>query len=774
MFAGIPIWWALGVFQIAFLCFTLPMLVHLLRLRRIMVPRGFSVWILLLVWVAGGVLVLQVDAPGAVPGASAARYLTFSLRMTWYLCATVALLYVINTARSLRSERIAYALGWMFVSLAVGGLLALAVPTLEFTTPFEALLPRAVSSNGFVASMVHAQAAQVQDFLGYAEPRPSAPFAYANQWGVAIVVTAPMFVAGWWNYGGTPRKLVPVILALAVLPIVSSLNRGMWAALLVIAAYALVRSGLQRRPGLLFGVVGTLATLACVVWVSPLGTLINRRLNTPHSNETRSSLGLLTVRSTLEGSPIMGFGTTRDVQGNFNSIAVSASSTCPGCSPAPLGTQGNLWELIFGAGFVGIALYLAFMISQLVRYLPARTPLAIAAQASLIGVLITSPVYNLIHPVLIAVMIAMGILIREGNRASLYTLADTLMPLRRSMPLIVVAMILGAGAGAAFQARKGVESIATQRVLVPQSDLFGVSTRPLSLDSEALLVRSRRVLEGAADNISMSVDQLAANVRVTAEPNTRILLIHVEAPSASSAKEAALLVSEGYLKLRSEMAERARGSLRERREAELEDLGAAISSAQRVLAQLGTESPTLADEITQLRQQSLAAGAALAAVEGELDAGSVLNNPTAVTPLDPWVISVGSGLMLGLVTGMCAAWFWAGQIPVLHAVGRSDLRIPVIGRVHVGRRRVNQEDISRAARMTAAYEPLAGVLADASSHRARRLADALDSELVGPRRGGHRILLVASRRAPSGGLESAISIAEQMNLDPVGVLLIED
>lgn len=774
LFGGIPIWWALGLFQIAFIVFTIPMLVHLLRQRWVLVPNGFAIWLLLLAWVAGGILVLQVDAPGAVPGESPARYLTFALRMTWYLCATVAMLYVVNTERVLRTSRVAFAVGCMFLSLVAGGILALLSPTFEFTTPFEAILPGSLSGNGFVASMVHARVAQVQDILGSAEPRPSAPFAYANQWGVAIVVTAPMFVIGWWRQGGIYRKVVPIVLAVSLAPIVASLNRGMWAALLVMTAYALVRSGIFRRPILVIGAACVFAAVAAGVWAAGLATVVVNRLNTPHSNEGRSNLGQLTVRSTLEGSPIMGFGTTRDVQGNFSSIAGGASAICPGCSPAPLGTQGNLWELIFGAGFVGLFLYLLFMIHQLVRYSSATTPIAIAAQASIIGVLVTSPVYNLIHPILIAVMIILGILVREGSRGGYPTLAEVVLPIRRSVPIVLVVTVAGALAGGAIQAKTGVDAVATQRVLVSQADLLGVSARPLSLDSEALIATSQDVLVRASEISGVGVEELADGVSISVEPNTRVMIVRVAVPDASRAQAGSAAISEAYLEKRLAMARAARESLRERHEGELVRVGGAIATAQRAIAGARVRNPALLEEVARLRQLSVSTGAVLSGLEGELDPGTILAQPRIVIPLDPWVVSISSGLMVGLMLGLCTAWWVAGRFPVLHNVGRAELTTAVVGRIGVTKGQLLASDVERAARVLSIYEPLAAVLADPSDPRARRLAADLDSRLDPPQRSGRRALLVTCNRARVGSLERTTALAGRMNLDVVGLILIED
>ena len=69
----------------------------------------------------------------------------------------------------------------------------------------------------------------------------------------------------------------------------------------------------------------------------------------------------------------MGFGSTRDVQGSFASIAGASTPDCSACGVPPLGTQGHLWGVIFSQGLVGAALFLAFFALALSRCWRCRT-----------------------------------------------------------------------------------------------------------------------------------------------------------------------------------------------------------------------------------------------------------------------------------------------------------------------------------------------------------------------------------------------------------------
>src|SRR3954451_15564469 len=81
MLVPYPLWWALGTTDLALVVFAIPMATWLLKRSRVLSPRGFGWWLLFLVWVAGGVVMLQVDAAGTVSDTHATRYLTWLYRL---------------------------------------------------------------------------------------------------------------------------------------------------------------------------------------------------------------------------------------------------------------------------------------------------------------------------------------------------------------------------------------------------------------------------------------------------------------------------------------------------------------------------------------------------------------------------------------------------------------------------------------------------------------------------------------------------------------------
>jgi len=151
---------------------------------------------------------------------------------------------------------------------------------------------------------------------------------------------------------------------------------GALAAMFIFVAVKFAMSGRFLMIGAFLGVV---VVLVATVILSPLGSLVSQRLDNGNSNQGRTNLGTLTITSMASGSPIIGFGSTRNVSGNFNSIAAGSTVKCPRCTPPPLGTQGQFSLVIFSTGIGGIILYLAFFLRMFIGHIRLKTPYAVAA-----------------------------------------------------------------------------------------------------------------------------------------------------------------------------------------------------------------------------------------------------------------------------------------------------------------------------------------------------------------------------------------------------------
>ena len=140
LFLGFPLWWALGLAQLIFFLMAAAMAVILHKQGSLRVPHGFGIWLLFLAWMLAGALLVKANAPDTVPGGGLGRLAGFGVWGLWYLSITIAMLYVVNTTKTVSSQRIVRLLGWMFVVTTGFGVMVILVLIFEFTSPMEALL----------------------------------------------------------------------------------------------------------------------------------------------------------------------------------------------------------------------------------------------------------------------------------------------------------------------------------------------------------------------------------------------------------------------------------------------------------------------------------------------------------------------------------------------------------------------------------------------------------------------------------------------------------
>lgn len=411
-----PLWWVIGVSHFVFLIAAGVMAWELLRRRPIYAPTSFGLWLMFLIVIVAGAGLLWVQPPGTVPVAGLGKLFPYTYRLIWYLAITIVALYVVNIPeRELPTQRIMRALSWMFVYTLAGGLAGLAIPNVDFPSLLELVLP--VGKEGFIYSLVHPSIVSASDFLGYEQARPTAPFAYANAWGNNFGLFLPFFIGTWFaKDAGWRRPVGVVLLALAMIPIAYSLNRGLWGGLFAALLLVSFKLAMMGRTRVLQVIVAVLAVGAIVFVSSPLYDTVTLRINTPHSNERRGTVASEVVSKTAELSPLFGYGDTRAVAGSFNSIAGGETPDCHQCAAPPLGTQGFMWRLIFTTGLVGTLLFLSFMASQFFRFIGARDPVAIIGCTVIFMGLIFSFVYDSLESPLFTIMIAIGLMNRRFVR----------------------------------------------------------------------------------------------------------------------------------------------------------------------------------------------------------------------------------------------------------------------------------------------------------------------------------------------------------------------
>lgn len=763
LFAGMPVWWLLGMAELAFLVATVPMAVFLVRNRIIRVPSGFGVWLLWLAWLLLGVMVLQVDVAGTVGGANPGRYLTFAYRYAWYVAATVVALFVLNARHILSAQKVAQSVAWLFVVMIGGGLLGLLAPGIQLSSALQVLLPHGIATNGFVEDLIQIRAAQIQQVLGTPQPRPSAPFSYTNEWGFITALSMPLFVVAWWSRGRHWRVALVGVLAVALVVIIASLNRGMWVAILSAISLVVIQSAVRGRMRALLVSVVVVAAGVVVVLTTPLGEIILERLANGVSDEGRESLAVTALSTAAQGSPIVGFGTTRDLAGTFNSIAGGASSACPDCEPPPIGTHGQLWFVVFTTGFVGLALFVGFLLSQFLRHLRARTPHSVAALATVLMLIVTLPTYNSIGVPLFVGFIAVGLLARD-DPPPLRSLGDCLRLPLRHIPAIVACVLIGGMAGAAAQFVLGSPVVATQRVLVPAAPLTPVpETRPSTLDGEAALVLSDEVVTRVASRLDRSAAEVRSSIHVGAEPNTRILLISYESPRAAEARVGVEESVDAFLAARAQRVATA-----------IDSVDARYADRQRELAEIyratypwvGADANShLATTLTTINQQWARAATVIDTMHQQQEAREI-STVYATTMDDLRTVRIASGLSLGLLVGLLSSVLLDRRFPRAsrrHAIAR--LGIPVIASV-------SSTNVDGALSAVRRYAPVAGVIADVDSAAAMRFATRLDAALPDGVHSDARTIVVIDQHSLLGHVRRLFARLEHMGLEPVGLILL--
>ncbi len=160
-------------------------------------------------------------------------------------------------------------------------------------------MPKSILNNPTAYAYVHPAVAQIQfKALGHPIGRPITLFAYTNQWAATVGMLTPFaIITAIHARSSVVKNLVIALIVIAAIPIVVSINRGLWIALIVAGIYIGVRLALSGHAKLLMGSAAVIVILAGVIALSPLGSLC-RRASTPSTTRTARA-----PRSTPTRSP---------------------------------------------------------------------------------------------------------------------------------------------------------------------------------------------------------------------------------------------------------------------------------------------------------------------------------------------------------------------------------------------------------------------------------------------------------------------------------------
>ena len=228
-----PVFWVMGFGGFIWPLAALPLGVWILLRPRIRRPPAVAAFAVYVAW--AGFSIVRLDR--------ATRVLTFGYRYGVYLTALGLAYYVYNERRVSRTTFINWvAMFWVWA--IIGGYLGLVFPNVRLnSTPAALLLPNSITSNDFVGNLIRPRLAQVQNLFGIAIPRPATLFDFTNEWGGAVGLLTPFFVAATiYSADAWKRRAGLIGLIVAVPPMILSVNRGLWISVGAIFGLVAVRS----------------------------------------------------------------------------------------------------------------------------------------------------------------------------------------------------------------------------------------------------------------------------------------------------------------------------------------------------------------------------------------------------------------------------------------------------------------------------------------------------------------------------------------------------
>jgi hypothetical protein len=154
------------------------------------------------------------------------------------------------------------------------------------------------------------------------------------------------------------------------------------------------------------------AALMLALVASPLGGVVSARLDNGKSNGVRSYLIDKAVTG-VAGSPIVGYGGTRNTRGGRQSITVGESAGCERCGNFTIGGNGQLWQVLYSHGIAGTVGYLGFFTYGLWRFRRDRSGIGIAGSAAIVTSFSAMLWYNTLVTPLAFMFLAFALLWRN-------------------------------------------------------------------------------------------------------------------------------------------------------------------------------------------------------------------------------------------------------------------------------------------------------------------------------------------------------------------------
>ncbi|WP_435794551.1 O-antigen ligase family protein [Micromonospora zamorensis] len=394
MFGLVPLWWLAGAFYLIWPLFGAVLLALLIVRGRVPLPPATGIWLLFLALV----LLSATRLPSPV------SLLPFGLRLGYYVTALVVGVYAYVYAR----ERVDPAAALVpicafWFGLVLLGWLGVLAPRFALTTPMEMLLPAGIAGHPYMQDLVHISAAEYNHLSPNPIYRPAAPFPYTNNYGSAYAMTLPCVVAyTMLRRRGFLRWALLVSLPLSLVPTFLTLNRVMFVSLSVGLAVLGVRAALRGNARVGASVGGVLVIGGLTSLLIPVAELINNRVESTDTNTDRLSLYAEVIRR-LGDSPWLGYGAPVTVD------TVTAE--------VPVGTQGQLWMVLFSHGIPALLCFLAWFVVVTLKSARARSApgqwLAVVPVICLVQV----PFYGMADPTITVAFfgVAVAMALAEGE-----------------------------------------------------------------------------------------------------------------------------------------------------------------------------------------------------------------------------------------------------------------------------------------------------------------------------------------------------------------------
>ncbi len=376
IFLGLPLWWLAGFSFFMWPLIVAPIVYPLLRRGELRAPRRFGIWLLFVGWMIASGIELH----------SASRVIAWSWRLSFYLSATVLFLWIYNASRDrVPTRAVINGMAGFWVCVIYGGWLAVLYPTLQVSSPAEYLFPHSLLNNTYFYAHVHLQVAEVQRFLGFEEGRPQTFFAYTNAWGSTCAMLTPIALAAMTAKPGPVwGRVLKITLGLSVVPIIFSLNRGLWLSLGFGLAYAAVRFGALRDVRRVMRVLGAVVVVGVIIAFSPLGGLVSGRF-THQTGDTSRLARDQAAQTQIAASPVLGYGAPQQ-------------NTAVTHTQKSVGTESEIFMLLYSHGVPALFFFGTWMAYTIVRTAKTRSrdsPPLFWVHVALIVAFVQAPYYEL-------------------------------------------------------------------------------------------------------------------------------------------------------------------------------------------------------------------------------------------------------------------------------------------------------------------------------------------------------------------------------------------